>query len=261
MHGGPDWDHSYLREPLIGLASVRHLLLPDLRGCGRSARDLPLAAYRPDAVVADLLGMLDTLEIDAADVLGFSYGGLLAQRLAVTAPHRVRSLVIASSGVLPVPADAYDHWPLRNRRRRKELAVWTDPRSTGPARTRAAAFAGASLNIWQPAAIPDYLNRLRVIQFSAEWDRARAHGMLSPARIQDPIRRLSDLAIPILLLHGRQDMIFPASLAERAAMAIPFAEVAVLDGAGHMTHIDAPEQWLATIECFLHDAESTHDPV
>ncbi|MEU4548225.1 alpha/beta fold hydrolase [Nonomuraea dietziae] len=44
VHGGPDWDHSYLVEPLDRLAGERRLLFPDLRGCGRSPwqiRSLP----------------------------------------------------------------------------------------------------------------------------------------------------------------------------------------------------------------------------
>jgi pimeloyl-ACP methyl ester carboxylesterase len=52
---------------------------------------------------ADLLTLLDVLDVAQADVLGFSYGGELAQRLALAAPNRVRSLIIASSSVQPVP--------------------------------------------------------------------------------------------------------------------------------------------------------------
>lgn len=154
VHGGPDWDHSYLREPLVRLAPARQLLLPDLRGCGRSARDLPLQAYHPDAAVADLLGVLDAFTVQVADVLGFSYGGLLAQRLAVAAPRRVRRLIIASSSVLPVPPDAYADQPLRERARAAERAIWADPTLAGPERTRAAAIAAAAYNLWQPTTDP-----------------------------------------------------------------------------------------------------------
>ncbi|MBF6341696.1 alpha/beta hydrolase [Nocardia abscessus] len=251
VHGGPDWDHSYLREPLAQLARTHHLLLPDLRGCGRSARGLPVTAYHPDAVVADLLAVLDAYRADAADVLGFSYGALLAQRLAVAAPHRVRRLILASSSVIPVPADAFTHWPLRAQRRARELAVWSDPTLSGPQRVREAAFAAASMNIWRPGALPEYLNRLAAIRFSAEWDRARNTGCLPSARIEDPVRRLSETGIPILLLHGRQDMIFPAALAEQAAALIANADAAILDEAGHMTHIDDPRRWLSMIEQYL----------
>ena len=61
----------------------------------------------PDAAVAVLLALLDRLGLADVDLLGFSYGGLLAQRLAVTAPARVRRLIIASSSIGPVPAGAF----------------------------------------------------------------------------------------------------------------------------------------------------------
>lgn len=114
IHGGPDWDHSYLREPLDRLAGRHRLILPDLRGCGRSTRGLADGEYTPDAATADLAVLLDALGVADADVLGFSYGGLLAQRLALAAPHRVRKLVIASSSVLPVPPGAFDGWAERD---------------------------------------------------------------------------------------------------------------------------------------------------
>ena len=92
IHGGPDWDHTYLREPLSELAGQHRLVLPDLRGCGRSTCGL----------------------------LGFSYSGLLAQRLAVTASARVRRLIIASSSIGPVPDGAFAGWAERNRPRGAE---------------------------------------------------------------------------------------------------------------------------------------------
>jgi pimeloyl-ACP methyl ester carboxylesterase len=87
IHGGPDWDHTYLREPLEQLAGRHRILWPDLRGCGRSSTDLADDEYDPDAVVTDLLALLDHFApTDAVDVLGFSYGGCVAQRLAIAAP-------------------------------------------------------------------------------------------------------------------------------------------------------------------------------
>jgi pimeloyl-ACP methyl ester carboxylesterase len=65
--------------------------MPDLRDCGRSTGGLPADCYTLDAVVSDLLSLLDAFGLDVLSVLGFSYGGLLAQRLVVRAPGRFRN--------------------------------------------------------------------------------------------------------------------------------------------------------------------------
>ncbi|MDT0266993.1 alpha/beta hydrolase [Streptomyces sp. DSM 44915] len=247
IHGGPDWDHGYLLDPLRRLAGRRRVLLPDLRGCGRSPGGLAPERYTPDAAVGDLLALLAALDVARVDVLGFSYGGLLAQRLALAAPERVRRLVIASSTVLPVPADAYDDWPERAERRAPEARVWADPTLDGPALTRAAAVAGAPANVWRAAALPDYLARLARVRFTAEWLGPFRAGTLPPALPTDAAGRLAALGLPTLLLHGRQDMVFPAALAERAARRIPTARAVLLDEAGHMAHVDQPTAWLAAV--------------
>jgi pimeloyl-ACP methyl ester carboxylesterase len=105
--------------------------------------------------------------------------------------------------------------------------------------------------VWRPEALPGYLRRLDEVQFSGEWMRSRRAGTLRSPRINNPARRLSALDVPMLLLHGRQDMIFPAELATQAAVLIPAARTVVLDDAGHMAHIDLPRQWLAAIADFI----------
>lgn len=251
VHGGPDWDHTYLREPLIGLRGTHQLIMPDLRGCGRSTRHLPQEHYTPDAAVGDLAALLARLGPHPVDVLGFSYGGLLAQRLALAAPERVRRLVVASSSVLPVPADAFRGWAERERRRAAQAAVWSDPALSGPGLTRAAALAAAPADLWRRELLPAYLRRLRRIRFSAEWARPWKAGILPPARPDDALGRLAALDVPLLLLHGRQDMTFPAVLAEQAAAKLPRARAVVLEEAGHMAHVDQPRAWLAALTDFL----------
>ncbi|MFE3546915.1 alpha/beta fold hydrolase [Nocardia sp. NPDC059177] len=251
IHGGPDWDHTYLRRPLVRLAGRHRLLFPDLRGCGRSVRALPPSAFDPDAVVGDLLTVLDAFDTDRADVLGFSFGGLLAQRLAVTAPDRIGRLIIASSSVLPVPPDAYADTPRLRELRAPENAVWSDLSRTGPARTAAAARAGARANLARPSAVRNLRRRLDRIHFSGDWASARDAGALRSPRLTHPIEQLSATGIPLLLLHGRHDLTFPAALAVDTAARIPGARAVVLDHAAHMAHIDQPRRWLRAVSGFL----------
>ena len=250
IHGGPDWDHTYLREPLGELAGRHRLLLPDLRGCGRSTRGLPAECYTWDAVVADLIALLDAEGVEQADIVGFSTGGLIAQRLVLAAPRRVRRLVVASSSVVPLPPDAFDGWAERAARL-AEVEARTTPGLTGAEANRGAAVAAAPASVWRTEALPEYLARVAVTRFSGDWWGPWQAGALPPVRVPDAERRLAELGVPMLLLHGRQDMTFPVGLAERAAARNPAARAVILDEAGHMAHIDQPKAWLAALAGFL----------
>jgi pimeloyl-ACP methyl ester carboxylesterase len=251
IHGGPDRDHTYLREPLTDLAGRHRVIFADLRGCGRSTQGLSLEQYTPDAVVADQLALLDALGVQRADVLGFSYGGMLAQRLALAAPHRVNRLIIASSSIPPVPPDAYDDWPEAAALRDRGPGVWADAPEPTPDLVRAAAVASADTDVWRPQARQGYLRRLQDVRFSAEWARPFLARTLPPARPEAALDRLRALGLPILLLHGRQDLTFPAKLAEQTAAALPAARAVILQDAGHMAHVDQPAAWLAALSEFL----------
>ncbi len=122
---------------------------------------------------------------------------------------------------------------------------------SGPELTRAWANADAATDLWRTEMLPTYLKRLDAVRFSGEWTRLWLAGALPSARPDHALRRLADSGIPLLLLHGRQDMTFPVALSEQAARAIPEARAVVLEEAGHMAHIDQPQQWLAALADFL----------
>jgi pimeloyl-ACP methyl ester carboxylesterase len=251
VHGGPDWDHTYLVEPLSDLGGRYRLVMPDLRGCGGSTRGLADDQYNPDAAVGDLITLLDQLSLARVDLLGFSYGGLLAQRLTLASPARVRRLIVASSSIYPVPDDAFGDWAERDERMADETALWDDPSIDPADLARAAAVAGARANVWREAELPAYLARISAMRFSAEWLKPWQSGTLPSARPPNAAARLAELGVPILLLHGAQDMTFPVELARRAAAELPAASAVVLNEASHMTHVDQPGQWLLAVDRFL----------
>lgn len=247
IHGGPDWDHTYLLEPLVRLAGRHRVIFADLRGCGRSTRGLPAEQLSPEAAVADLISLLDRLEVESTDLLGFSYGGQLAQRLALTAPHRVRRLVIASS-MIPRPGAVpkATHTP-----------AWMKTKKPSASVVRTDAFASADTVVWRPAARTDYRQRVREISFSAQWAEAHVTWGLSAAAPQDALDRLARLPAPILLLHGRHDAVFPAADILAAERALPNATAQILDDAGHIAHIDQPRLWLESLALFLGANQTT----
>lgn len=63
--------------------------------------------------------------------------------------------------------------------------------------------------------------------------------------------QLNATGVPLLLLHGRQDMTFPAVLVDETVALMPTTRGVVLDNAGHMAHIDQPDEWLNAVRDFL----------
>jgi pimeloyl-ACP methyl ester carboxylesterase len=160
---------------------------------------------------------------------------------------RVRRLIVASSSIPPVPPDAFGNWPERTARQAEETPTDLE----GPERNRHNAITGARANVWRAESLPDYLARIDKVHFTNDWDAPYLAGILPSPRYPDALERFASKDLPILLLHGRQDMTFPAHLASEAAAAIPTAQAVILDEAGHMTHLDQPEAWLTAVQTFL----------
>lgn len=82
---------------LLPLARRFRVVLPDLRGHGRSSA--PATGYAPKDFAEDILALLDRLHIPQADLVGHSFGGVVALQCAVMARDRVRSIFLADTRV------------------------------------------------------------------------------------------------------------------------------------------------------------------
>ncbi|KUI55393.1 L-amino acid amidase [Cytospora mali] len=103
LHGGPGCGHNYLK-PLSLLSTGPHarpVILYDQIGCGHSTRfrdrRLDDTFWRPGLFTAELDNLVSRLGIKRFDVLGHSWGGMLAAEYAVTRPVGLRRLVICDS--------------------------------------------------------------------------------------------------------------------------------------------------------------------
>jgi pimeloyl-ACP methyl ester carboxylesterase len=99
LHGGLHTIDLSFGLVLPGLVGSRQAIGVELQGHGHTAdADRPLSL---DSLADDIVGLLDLLNIERADLFGFSLGGLVATQLAVTRPQRVDRVVLASSHVRP----------------------------------------------------------------------------------------------------------------------------------------------------------------
>jgi pimeloyl-ACP methyl ester carboxylesterase len=98
VHGFPDssylWRHQIEALTDAGLRAIA----PDMRGFGASDRPAEVEAYRLSRAVADLVAILDGLEVEKARVVGHDWGAAVAWILAALHPDRVERLVAMSVG-------------------------------------------------------------------------------------------------------------------------------------------------------------------
>lgn len=78
VHGGPDWDHSYLVPAFQPLADEFEIILFDIRGCGKSQKFANSDEYSVDLVVNDIKHLMDAFHLTTCNLLGFSFGGNVA---------------------------------------------------------------------------------------------------------------------------------------------------------------------------------------
>ena len=252
VHGGPTWDHSYL-SLTDRLADVAHVIYLDLRGCGRSARTAPLGPLtddqlQPDLLADDVAALIRSLG-GPADVLGFSFGGRIAMRLAEQHPAVLRRLILASTTAYTdfAPAEGHDE-----RAALRTEVSWDDPAfSSDGALSRAMAYGDAPLQIWRLDRLDEWHRVLEQVTFSSDYNRPFAAGMLKSGGPDDPVGVLRAWGGPVLILHGERDLGFPVSVARRLHADLPGSVLAEVAEAGHMAHFDNPGPWLTAIRDFL----------
>jgi len=226
-HTGASW------EPVgAALAGRYRVLAPDIRGHGTAGDVEPVAL---EAVLDDISTATD----GPFTLGGYSMGGRIALHAALAlGPARVQRLVlVGASPGLADPAERAERVvadeALAARVERMTIAHFADEWATTtpvlagqPASVLAAVRADRLRN--RPAGLARALRGLGTGALPSLWDR------------------LGELAMPVTLIVGGRDGKFQA-IAEEMAGSIGAAEVAVIDGAGHAVHLEAPGAVAATI--------------
>jgi 3-oxoadipate enol-lactonase len=222
-------------QPVVpALATHYHVIVPDLRGHGRSGA-LP-GPYSVAQLARDLVQLLDALQIDAAHVLGCSQGGAIAQQFAHEYPGRVRGLVLACTF-------AYN---LLSRRERVEgmLAPWM-VRILGVRRLGRLAIARGGGRRMSPETAA-WLEGIMAAN-----QTARMVPAVKAMTAFDSRPWLHQIACPTLVIAGAEDQAVPLAHARMLAQAIPEAQLRIVEGAGHFLLYTDPEEVVHTIEAFL----------
>lgn len=225
---GSDWRiWDKVAQPFL---ATHRVLRYDKRGHGLS--EAPPAPYTMRDHAADLLGLMDALDISQATLIGISVGGMIAQELALWQPQRVAALVLCDTGA-----------------RIGTLQSWND-RIAAVNQNGVESIADMVLARWFTDALPAPA-RAGWRNMLARTPKAGYAGTCAALRDCDQTEHLARLICPTLVLCGDSDTSTLPELNRTLAGLIPNAEFALIAGAAHLPCIEQPASMIAHIRAFL----------
>lgn len=230
LRGAPRWRRFFDR--LAEHSKVIVPSLPGFPGAGDGHREFDSIADW----VAATLDLIEAAGGSGGDLVAESIGGMLAADVAALSPASVRRLVLMGSWGLYDPAD-----PI--------ASPFEQPASETPDRLVADPAAydrdlGCDAPESDRAAATDW----EVMHYRADEAAAR---LVWPFGERGLAKRMHRISAPTLVVWGGGDRIIPASYAERFVRGIRGAQSVILEGAGHLVSVDAPEEAARKIMAFL----------
>jgi len=220
------------------LAQTHRMILPDLRGMGRSnASDGP---YLMETLAGDLAAILDAMAIDRATIIGHSLGGFVALAFARMYTERVARLALVCSRL---GADSPEIAGFRNDladRLERENSIEPAVENYIPK-----LFSDESLQKKSGA-----VERARAIVRSNS-PRGAAAMLRGMAQRVESYDIASDLAMPVLIVAGAGDKVVPPAEAEAMRAAFPAARLALMKNSGHLPMLEEPEALAAELAAFV----------
>lgn len=254
LHGGGPGASgvaNYSRN-IDALAQRYRVLVPDMPGYGRSSKGIDKSD--PFGCLADAMrGVLDELSISTAHLIGNSYGGAAALRLALDTPGRVGKLVLMGPGGIGTTRG------LPTAGLNNLLGYYT---GTGPSREKLAAFIRNYL-VYESDSVPDELIDLRYAasidpEVVADPPLSRPSGPFALRTLwrMDLTRdsRLASLQTPTLILWGRDDKVNRPSGGPMLQNIMPNAELVMTSRTGHWMQWERADLFNQFVGEFLSDS-------
>jgi pimeloyl-ACP methyl ester carboxylesterase len=240
LHGYVGDGPTTWRPQLDELSDEFTVVAWDAPGAGRSSD--PPDRFGLDGYADCLAGFLDSLGLDSACVAGVSFGGILALALQRRHSERSSALILAS---------AYAGW------------AGSLPREAAAQRLRQAlALADGAPDALVDALLPTMFSKPvppeTVAAFRASMLAFHPPGFrgMAQASAEDVRDVLPDIDVPTLLVYGDRDVRAPLPVGEALHAAISGSRLVVLPDAGHLCHIEAPDEFNAAVRDFLNATRS-----
>lgn len=237
VHGFP-LDHSMWQAQYKHFARTHRCLVPDLRGFGRSTG--ALAVMSMQQLASDLAEMLDRLKIaEPVTFCGLSMGGYIAWQFAQMFPQRLQRLILCDTRAA---SDSLEAKITRRTNAERVLNEGPDFLTDG---MLPKLFSARSRECCGPVMEQ---TREVMLRTNPQAIAGALHGM---ADRPDMTSYLAEIAVPVLLIVGSDDILTPATEMRQMSYFLPQATFVEIPGAGHMSPLEAPDEVNMVIEHFL----------
>lgn len=258
LHGGPGLSHHYLYPQLDSLLSDHFtLLFYDQRGSGASEGIEDTTKLTMKAFVEDLEAIRSHFNIDKLNLLGHSFGGLLALYYGITYPDRISSLVLvdpdAASDALRTP---YQIKTIRSRITEQQWAFLDSIEQT------------TDYKKYEPQSWERYYKTFLTSYFANPQDTAHLYLGFDSLNIQkiektgkyvrkdlgkyDVHDSLYRITCPALILQG-DESVFSVEGAEAIRQKLLNSQLIVFEHCGHFEYIEFPEQFKSAVLNFYNE--------
>jgi non-heme chloroperoxidase len=222
------------------LGAEHRVLCIDLRGTGRS--DKPIGDYRMGRLVADVATVLEYLDLREATVVGWSFGGQVAFRLAATMPERLAQLVLVCSN--GVRASRSEEFPFGPDADRLEPAL-----VRGEAEQRIAMRRRTVRSGFHRDPDPDVVDWLLRCQLQMpSWAAIPCYGTYLRT---DLVGDLASVRLPVLQLMGAEDPVTSAEGARWMQERLPDGRLVMFDDCGHYPMYEVRERFDEELLAFV----------
>jgi proline iminopeptidase len=246
-NGGPGLSHVYMLQNDVWprLSHNRQIVFYDQRGTGKSKRVAADAPFGMDAQVADMEAVRAKFGFQKFDLVGDSYGGLLAMAYAAAHPEHVEKLILSDSAA-PALKDIVRVLP----------DVFPDVLEQIAAREKNSSGSEAA-----DQRMRDHFLMLFYSETNRDAYLAGAKDLESAPQVSSAVQKairtldltpeLPKFKFPTMVITGRYDMNVTPVTAWKIYKAIPGAKFVVFEKSGHLPSYEEPDKYVQVVDSFL----------
>jgi proline iminopeptidase len=257
LHGGPGFDHRQFLPYIWELAEKHKVILYDQRGTGLSSGLIDSSSISIDSFIGDIEGIREAFGIEKMNLLGHSWGGILAMHYAIRHPEILKSLVLCST------AASYESFG-------EMRATYEANRLPGDAELLQEIYSSEEFQKGDPKAVERFWRVFFKPYFADQELASKLDLQFTPNSIRngnevaglilqsvgefDLHEDLKVIRCPTLVIHGDADPM-PVKYAEMIHDSIDDSELVIANGAGHWLFVDATDTFRSSVLDFLAEVE------